>query len=77
MKSHFETEGVTKDVRDRLNLMDENLGPIKLETLDGIFDESKEYPEKLHELYVQPLLEAGLTLEDSLTLFVDGVLRPN
>jgi hypothetical protein len=29
------------------------------------------------QLYVQPLLESGLTLEDSMAMLVEGVLRPN
>jgi hypothetical protein len=76
MKSKRETEVLTKDIRERLDLIDKDLD-LKLQTLDYIFAGTKDYPEEFHQLYVQPLLEAGLTLEDSFSLLVDGVLRPN
>ena len=75
-KSKVETEVMTNDIRQRLDRIDKDLN-LKLETLDYIFTGSKDYPEEFHQLYVQPLLESGLTLEDSFSLLVDGVLRPN
>jgi hypothetical protein len=67
---------MTEDVRRRLDLIDKDLN-VKLETLDYLFTGSKDYPEEFHQLYVQPLMDSGLSLEDSFSLLVDGVLRPN
>jgi hypothetical protein len=76
MKSKAETKVMTRDIRDRLDLIDQDLNR-KLETLDYIFTGSKDYPEEFHQLYVQPLMDSGLSLEDSFSLLVDGVLLPN
>jgi hypothetical protein len=76
MKSKDETKVMTNDIRERLDLIDKDLN-MKLETLDYLFTGSKDYPEEFHQLYVQPLMDSGLTLEDSFSLLVDGVLRPN
>jgi hypothetical protein len=76
IKSKDETNVMTEDIRRRLDLIDKDLN-MKLETLDYILTGSKDYPEEFHQLYLQPLLESGLSLEDSFSLLVDGVLRPN
>ncbi len=76
IKSKEETKVMTEDVRRRLDLIDQDLN-VKLETLDYLFTGSKDYPEEFHQLYVQPLMDSGLSLEDSFSLLVDGVLRPN
>jgi hypothetical protein len=76
IKTKDETNVMTEDIRRRLDFIDKDLN-MKLETLDYIFTGSKDYPEEFHQLYVQPLLESGLSLEDSFSLLVDGVLRPN
>jgi hypothetical protein len=76
MKTKDETNVMTEDIRRRLELIDKDLN-MKLETLDYILTGSKDYPEEFHQLYLQPLLESGLSLEDSFSLLVDGVLRPN
>jgi hypothetical protein len=76
MKTKDETNVMTEDIRRRLDLIDKDLN-MKLETLDYILTGSKDYPEEFHQLYVRPLLESGLSLEDSFSLLVDGVLRPN
>ena len=76
MKTKDETNVMTEDIRRRLDLIDKDLN-MKLETLDYILTGSKDCPEEFHQLYVQPLLESGLSLEDSFSLLVDGVLRPN
>ena len=76
MKTKDETNVMTEDIRRRLELIDKDLN-MKLETLDYILMGSKDYPEEFHQLYLQPLLESGLSLEDSFSLLVDGVLRPN
>lgn len=76
IKTKDETNVMTEDIRRRLDLIDKDLN-MQLETLDYILTGSKDYPEEFHQLYVQPLLESGLSLEDSFSLLVDGVLRPN
>jgi hypothetical protein len=76
VKSKDETKVMTEDIRRRLDLIDKDLN-MKLETLDYLFTGSKDYPEEFHQLYVQPLMDSGLSLEDSFSLLVDGVLRPN
>jgi len=73
LKSDAETKALPKEIRERLG----QIVALKLETLDFLFAGSKDYPEHFHLFYVQPLLESGLTPEDSLDLLVDGVLRPN
>ena len=76
IKTKDKTNVMTEDIRRRLDLIDKDLN-MKLETLDYILTGSKDYPEEFHQLYLQPLLESGLSLEDSFSLLVDGVLRPN
>jgi hypothetical protein len=76
IKTEDETNVMTEDIRRRLDLIDKDLNK-KLETLDYILTGSRDYPEEFHQLYVQPLLESGLSLEDSFSLLVDGVLLPN
>jgi len=76
IKTKDETNVMTEDIRRRLDLIDKDLN-MKLETLDYILTGSKDYPEEFHQLYVQPLLESGLSLEVSFALLVDGVLLPN
>ncbi|MGC1559444.1 MAG: hypothetical protein WA820_06325 [Bradyrhizobium sp.] len=76
MKNSAETKVMSKDIRERLELIDKDMD-LKLQTLENIFSGTKDYPEEFHQLYVQPLLESGLTLEDSLATLVEGVLRPN
>ncbi|MGB2635955.1 MAG: hypothetical protein WAM58_18645 [Candidatus Acidiferrum sp.] len=76
IRSSAASKSMSDDIRRQIDLIDEDLGP-RLQTLDNIFAETKNNPEEFHQLYVQPLLEAGLTLEDSFSLLVDGVLRPN
>ena len=76
IKTKDETNVMTEDIRRRLDLIDKDLN-MKLETLDYILTGSKDYPEEFHQLDLQPLLESGLALEDSFSLLVDGVLRPN
>jgi hypothetical protein len=76
IKTKDETNVMTEDIRRRLDLIDKDLN-MKLETLDYILTGSKDYPEEFHQLYVRPLLESGLSLEDSFALLVDGALLPN
>ena len=50
---------------------------LKLQRLDYILSGTKDYADEFHQLYVQPLLESGLNLEDSLEMLAEGVIRPN
>jgi hypothetical protein len=75
MKNSAENKA-PKDIRERLELIDEDMN-LKLQTLANIFSGTKDYAEEFHQLYVQPLLESGLTLEHSMAMLVEGVLRPN
>lgn len=77
MKNSAQIKVVSKDIRERLDELIDNDMDLKLQTLDYIFSGTKDYAEEFHQLYVQPLLESGLTLEDSLAMLVEGVLRPN
>jgi len=71
-----ETKVVSKEIRERLELIDKDMD-LKLQTLANIFSGTKDYAEEFHQLYVQPLLESGLSLEDSLEMLVEGVILPN
>jgi hypothetical protein len=77
IKNSAQIKVVSKDIRERLDELIDNDVDLKLQTLDYIFSGTKDYTEEFLELYVQPLLESGLTLEDSLAMLVGGVLRPN
>ncbi len=66
----------SKDIRERLELMDQDMD-LKLQMVANIFSGTEDDPEEFHHLYVQPLLESGLNLEDSLEMLVEGVIRPN
>jgi hypothetical protein len=78
MHNSMRAKIMSKDIRERLELIDKDMDmDLKLQTLGYIFSGSKDYAEEFHQLYVQPLLESGLTLEDSLAMLVEGVLRPN
>jgi hypothetical protein len=76
IKTKDETNVMTEDIRRRLDLIDKDLN-MQLATLDYILTGSNDYPEEFHQLYLQPLLDSGLSLEDSFSLLVEGVLRPN
>jgi hypothetical protein len=77
MKNSAQIKVVSKDIRERLDELIDNDMDLKLQTLVHIFSGTKDYAEEFHQLYVQPLLESGLTLEGSLAMLVEGVLRPN
>jgi hypothetical protein len=49
----------------------------KLEALDHLVMEAEDRPEKFHRLWLQPLLNAGLTLESAVNLVVESRFRPN
>jgi hypothetical protein len=76
MNNRTEMKGVSKEIRECLEMIDKDTD-LKLQTLANIFSATQDYAEEFHQLYVQPLLESGLTLEDSLEMLVEGVIRPN
>jgi hypothetical protein len=76
MNNSMKTKAVSSDVRERLELIDKDMD-LKLQTLANIFAGTKEYPQEFHQLYVEPLLESGLTLEASMEMLVEGVIWPN
>jgi hypothetical protein len=76
MNNSAQIKAVSREIRERLELVDKDM-ELKLQALNFIFSGTKDYAEEFHQLYVQPLLESGLTLEDSLEMLVEGVLRPN
>jgi hypothetical protein len=71
-ESDAETKALSKGLRERFDLIYKGMDP-QAGTLDSLFTGTEE----LHRLYVQPLLDAGLTLQDSFALLADGILRPN
>ncbi len=75
-KNSAQIKVVSKDIRERLELIDKGMN-LERQTLDYFFSGAKDRAEEFHQLYVQPLLESGVTLEDSLAMLVEGVLRPN
>jgi hypothetical protein len=76
MNNSTETKVVSKEIRERLESIDKDMD-LKLQTLANIFSGTKDCAEEFHQLYVQPLLESGLNLEDALEMLVEGVIRPN
>ena len=75
-RGNAETKPLSRDIHERLESIDKDMD-LKLQTLGYIFSGTKDYEEEFHQLYVQPLLDSGLTLEDSLAMLVEGVLLPN
>jgi hypothetical protein len=76
MKNNTRTKIMSKDIRERLEFIDQDMD-LKLQVLGCIFYGSKDYAEEFQQLYVEPLVESGLTLEDWLAMLVEGVIRPN
>jgi hypothetical protein len=77
MKNSGQIKAVSKYIREHLDELIDNDTDLKLQTLDLIFSGSKDFAEEFYQLYVEPLLKSGLTLDDSLAMLVEGVLRPN
>jgi hypothetical protein len=72
----LETKTLSNDIQERLELIDNDMD-LKLQTLGCILSGTKACPEEFHQLYVQPLLDAGLALEHSLAMLVEGLILPN
>jgi hypothetical protein len=49
----------------------------KLEALDHLFSETEYQPEKFRRMWVQPLVNAGLSVDSALSLAVESYFRPN
>ena len=74
--SNPDTAGLFEDIDERFDTIDEDTD-VKIQMLACIFSGTRDYPEEFHHLYLQPSLDAGLTLQISLEVLVDGVLFPN
>jgi hypothetical protein len=70
---------IRKDVsiREHLDDLIDNDAELKLHKLAYIFTGTKDYANNFQQLYVQPLLDSGLSLDEALTTLVQGVLLPN
>jgi hypothetical protein len=49
----------------------------KMEALDHLFSENNNQPERFRKLWLQPLLNAGLSMESALDIAVETRFRPN
>jgi hypothetical protein len=61
-RGNAETKPFSRDIHERLESIDKDMD-LKLQTLGYIFSGTKDYTEEFRQLYVQPLLDSGLTLE--------------
>ena len=77
MKNRMQIKGVSKYIREHLDELIDNDTDMRLQRSTLSFPEVKDYAEEFHQIYVEPLLKSGLTLEHSLAMLVEGVLRPN
>jgi hypothetical protein len=77
MKDRKIRKNVSKYIREHLDELIDNDTDLKLQKLAYISSGTKDCAEEFHQLYVQPLLDSGLTLDDSLAMLVEGVLLPN
>jgi len=70
---------IRKDVsiRERLDDLMENDADLKLHKLAYIFSGTKDYANDFQQLYVQPLLDSGLTLDEALAMLLQSVLLHN
>ena len=76
LKDKRETSETNEELRERLRREDmESLW--MLEALDCIFTESKDHPDRFHDLWVKPLLKEGMSLDTAFSLLVGGRFRPN
>jgi len=64
-------------IREHLDDLIDNDLDLKLHKLAYIFCGTKDYANEFHQLYVQPLLDSGLTLDEALAMLLQSVLLPN
>jgi len=76
VKDKPETTETNEELRERLRREDMETRWM-LEALDCIFTESKDYPDRFHDLWVKPLLREGMSLDTAFSLLVEGRFRPN
>jgi hypothetical protein len=76
IKANSQAQILYRDLYDRLDITDDDVAS-KLQAVDLFFAQSKENPDEFHKLNLGPLLDSGISLEDSLALLIDGILRPN
>ena len=70
------SKSFVEEFRERLER--ENLERLwKLEVFDHLFSESQEHPDRFEQLWIKPLMAAGLTLDSALNLIVESRFRPN
>jgi hypothetical protein len=77
MKDRKIRKGVSKYIREHVDELIDNNADLKLQELAYIFSGTKDYVKEFYQLYVQPLLDSGLTLDEALAMLVEGVLLPN
>jgi hypothetical protein len=64
-------------IREHLDDLIDNELDLKLHELAYIFCGTKDYANDFQQLYVQPLLDSGLTLDEALAMLLQSVLLPN
>ena len=60
--------GVDREVLDRR---------LKLQALDAMFADSQENPYRFLQKWVNPLTDAGMSLDDAVTFLIESHVRPN
>lgn len=74
--SSKQMEQLRRELRERLSR--EELGHTwQLEALDRIFMVSQLNPAAFHRIWIQPLLVAGLSLEEAIAHIVASYFQPN
>jgi hypothetical protein len=74
--SSKQMEQLRRELREHISR--EELGhPWQLEALDRIFMVSQLNPAAFYRLWIQPLLVAGLNLEEAITHIVASYFQPN
>jgi hypothetical protein len=76
IKSKLESKLMAEELRERLDRMDLEVR-WKLEALDTIFSESEHDAERFHEMWIKPLLTAGLPIDTVFAVLIQGRFRPN
>ena len=64
-------------IREHLDDLIDNDADLKLHKLAYIFTGTNDYANDFQQLYVQPLLDSGLTLDEALAMLLQSVLLPN
>lgn len=75
-KKNSKRGAVKKEFLKDLLEQDEKLTG-QMDQMSNVFANAKEHTDVFQQLYVQPLLDEGLTVEAALDLLVEGIARPN